>query len=190
MIQLELREPCQAKSQRQPSAARRVFRLSQRHLSMLAILVVLLLAVGFKAAYSYRIAHAEVLARRTSGQHDRELALVKAVYLDHQRGEGIDKDRLLTDQLGESQAGHPASSNAGNLEDATAVWLSGVKDQGASVKLEGTALTANAISTLISDLETTGYFTNIEIRETYREGKRKSESFQFELTCEFGSTIS
>lgn len=193
MIQLELRAMYRPKGECEEAPPRQVLHMTKRYALTIAILIALLLAVGFKAAYSYRIDRdPEVLPsqRKTSGQHDRELALMKAVYLDHQRGEAIYKDREVTDQLRNSQIGHSQSQSAGNVEDMAAIWLSGVKDQGTSVSIQGTALSPNAVATLISDLEATGYFKNIEIRETYREDKRNPQAFQFELTCEFEASNS
>jgi hypothetical protein len=60
-----------------------------------------------------------------------------------------------------------------------------VKDEDASVSIQGTAFSADGVATLISDLQTTGYFKNIEVRETYQDDKRNQQAFQFELTCEF-----
>lgn len=191
MIQLQLGQISQPKNQREPAAAERVVEFSKLHLPTITILVVLVLTVGFKAAYSYGIdrqAEAMAAKMKTSGQHSRELALVKAIYLDHQKGAENSKDRAeVMDQLRKSQAEHPLSTSGANVKDTEAVWLSSVKDQGASVSIQGMAVSADAVATLISDLETTGYFKNIEIRETYQDDKRNVQAFQFELTCEFGS---
>jgi len=188
MTQLQLREASQAETKLRYRATRRVLQWSKRHAPTIGILIALPLAVGFKAAYSYRIDHEAVVpAQRiqTSGLHTRELALVKTVYLDHQTGAAIYRDREVMDQLRHIQIGKPTSASAAKLKAIDAVWLSNVKDQGAIVALVGTALTANAVNTLISDLQTTGYFKNIEIRETYQDEKKNSPVFQFELICEF-----
>jgi Tfp pilus assembly protein PilN len=47
------------------------------------------------------------------------------------------------------------------------------------------ALSADAVANLISNLQKTGYFKNIEIKETFQdESVKDMQAFQFELTCE------
>jgi Tfp pilus assembly protein PilN len=66
-----------------------------------------------------------------------------------------------------------------------AVWLSTMKDQGTSVNIEGMALSTDAVANLIQNLQKTGYFKTIEIKETYQDDQLKEmQAFQFSLTCE------
>jgi Tfp pilus assembly protein PilN len=66
-----------------------------------------------------------------------------------------------------------------------AVWLNTMKDQGANISIEGTALSTDAVANLIANLQKTGYFKNIEIKETYQDEQVKDmQAFQFTLTCE------
>ena len=66
-----------------------------------------------------------------------------------------------------------------------AVWLNSLQDQGANVAIDGTALSSDAVANLISNLQKTGYFKNIEIKESYQdEGVKDMQAFQFTLTCE------
>jgi len=58
-------------------------------------------------------------------------------------------------------------------------------DTGPAVTLEGTALSADAVATLISNLQKTGFFSNVEIKETFQDDQIKDmQAFQFTLTCE------
>jgi Tfp pilus assembly protein PilN len=60
-----------------------------------------------------------------------------------------------------------------------------MQDQGANVAIDGTALSSDAVANLISNLQNTGYFRNIEIKETTQDEKVKDmQAFQFTLTCE------
>jgi len=53
------------------------------------------------------------------------------------------------------------------------------------VDIEGMALSADAVAALIRNLQKTGYFKNIEIKETYQdETFKEMQAFQFTLTCE------
>jgi Tfp pilus assembly protein PilN len=68
-----------------------------------------------------------------------------------------------------------------------AVWLNTMKDQGNSVDIEGMALSTDAVANLMTNLQKTGYFRNIEIKETYQDISFKDmQAFQFTLTCEKG----
>ncbi len=159
------------------------------------VLVALMLAVAFNAGYWYRLDHqAQDIAAnmRVAEQKNRELADVKAKYLDRQRQADNYKRRVdVIDQLRASQAGPVNLLNTiGNTVNGTeAVWLSTMRDQGASIDIQGTALSTDAVANLIQNLQATGYFKNIEIRETYQDEQVKDmQAFQFTLTCEKGKS--
>jgi Tfp pilus assembly protein PilN len=62
-------------------------------------------------------------------------------------------------------------------------------DTGPSVSLEGTALSTDAVANLIANLQKTGYFRTVEIKETYQDETIKDmQAFQFTLTCEKGKS--
>ena len=121
-------------------------------------------------------------------QHNRELAGVKARYLERQREAENYKRRVdVIDQLRAAQAGpvNLLSTIGKTVDDTEAVWLSTMKDQGGSVDIEGMALSADAVATLINNLQKTGFFSNIEIKETFQDDQVKDmQAFQFTLTCE------
>jgi len=53
------------------------------------------------------------------------------------------------------------------------------------VAIDGTALSSDAVANLISNLQKTGYFSNIEIKESIQDETIKDmQAFQFMLTCE------
>jgi len=121
-------------------------------------------------------------------QKNRELAAVKVRYLERQRQADSYKRRVdVIDQLRSNQSG-PVSLLAmiGDTVNGTeAVWLNSMQDQGASVAIDGTALSSDAVANLISNLQKTGYFRNIEIKESYQDDTvRDMQAFQFTLTCE------
>jgi Tfp pilus assembly protein PilN len=121
-------------------------------------------------------------------QRNRELAAVKVKYLERQRQADSYKHRVdVIDQLRANQMG-PVSLLAmiGDTVNSTeAVWLNSMQDQGASVAIDGTALSSDAVANLISNLQKTGYFRNIEIKESYQdEAVKDMQAFQFTLTCE------
>ncbi len=66
----------------------------------------------------------------------------------------------VIDQLRAGQAGPVNLLNMlGETVNGTeAVWLNTMKDQGASVDIEGMALSTDAVANLIANLQKTGYF--------------------------------
>jgi len=120
-------------------------------------------------------------------QKNRELADVKTRYLERQREADNYKRRVdVIDQLRANQTGPVVLLNTigDTINDTEAVWLNTMKDQGASIDIEGTALSTDAVASLIANLQKTGYFRDIEIKETYQDENYKDmQAFQFTLTC-------
>ena len=130
---------------------------------------------------------------RAAEQKNRELADVKSRYLERQRQADAYKRRVdVIDQLRAQQTGGPVPllNMIGETVNGTeAVWLNSMKDQGASVDIEGMALSTSAVANLITNLQKTGYFKNIEIKETYQDDTYKEiQAFQFTLSCERGKS--
>jgi type IV pilus assembly protein PilN len=155
------------------------------------ILVVLVLAALLNLGYWYKLDRQkqEVAAKmQVAEQKNRDLADVKARYLERQREAQNYKRRVdVIDQLRAAQSGPVDLLNTvGATVDGTeAVWLSSMKDEGASVNIEGMALSTDAVANLIANLQKTGFFKNIEIKETYQdETYKEMQAFQFTLTCE------
>jgi Tfp pilus assembly protein PilN len=113
---------------------------------------------------------------------------VKAHYLERQRQAQNYKRRVdVIDQLRANQAG-PANllNSVGDTVNGTeAVWLSSMKDLGATVDIEGMALSEDAVANLISNLQKSGQFKTVEIKETFQDDTVKEmQAFIFSLTCE------
>ncbi|HUB02915.1 MAG TPA: PilN domain-containing protein [Terriglobales bacterium] len=118
---------------------------------------------------------------------NRELADIKARYMERQRQADAYKRRVdVIDQLRQNQTG-PVSLLAmiGDTVNGTeAVWLNSMQDQGASVAIDGTALSSDAVANLITNLQKTSFFSNIEIKESVQDDTIKDmQAFQFTLTC-------
>jgi Tfp pilus assembly protein PilN len=158
---------------------------------MIQVAAVLLIAGALNAGYWYQLDREkksiEVRAL-VAEQKNRELAAVKVRYLERQRQADSYKHRVdVIDQLRANQLG-PVTLLAmiGDTVNGTeAVWLNSMQDQGASVAIDGTALSSDAVANLISNLQKTGFFRNIEIKESYQdEAVKDMQAFQFTLTCE------
>jgi Tfp pilus assembly protein PilN len=161
----------------------------------LKVLVVILIAGALNFGYWYRLdQQSKSIAKQMAAaeQKNRELSDVKARYLERQRQADNYKRRVdVIDSLRAGQAG-PVNLLAmlGETVNGTeAVWLSKMDDQGTSVSLEGTALSTDAVANLIANLQKTGFFKTVEIKETFQDDAIKDmQAFQFTLTCEKGKS--
>ncbi len=161
----------------------------------LKVLVVLLVAGALNFGYWYRLdQQSKSIAKQMAAaeQQNRELSDVKARFLERQTQANAYKRRVdVIDSLRAGQAG-PVNLLAmlGETVNGTeAVWLSKMDDQGTSVNLEGTALSTDAVANLIANLQKTGFFKTVEIKETFQDDQIKDmQAFQFTLTCEKGKS--
>jgi len=161
----------------------------------LKILVVLVIAGLFNLGYWYRLDHqAKAIAAnmKVAEQKNRELADVKARYVERQKQADNYKRRVdVIDGLRQNQTG-PVNLMAmlgETVNNTEAVWLNKMDDQGPNVSLEGTALSTDAVANLIANLQKTGFFKTVEIKETYQDEQIKDmQAFQFILTCEKGKS--
>lgn len=191
MIRINLLGGAKPKSKKAAGVSMPSFDFGNLGGPMIQVAGVLLIAVAVNAGYWYHLDREkksiEVKAR-VAEQKNRELADIKARYLERQKQADSYKRRVdVIDQLRANQTG-PVNllSTIGDTVNSTeAVWLISMQDQGASVAIDGTALSSDAVANLISNLQKTGYFRNIEIKEATQDDKVKDmQAFQFTLTCE------
>src|SRR5437762_13500278 len=149
------------------------------------------LLVVFNLGYWYKLDREKqsIATKMTAAeQKNHELAGVKARYLERQKQAENYKRRVdVIDQLRAAQAGPVNLLNTigATVNNTEAVWLNSMKDTGAGVDIEGMALSTDAVASLIANLQKTGYFKNIEIKETYQDDTFKEmQAFNFTLTCE------
>jgi type IV pilus assembly protein PilN len=191
MIRINLLGGAKPKSKKGPAISMPSFDLGNLGGPMIQVAGVLLIAVVVNAGYWYHLDQEkksiEVKAR-VAEQKNRELSDIKAKYLERQKQADSYKRRVdVIDQLRANQTG-PVNllSTIGDTVNSTeAVWLISMLDQGPSVSIDGTALSSDAVANLITNLQKTGYFRNIEIKETSQDSNVKDmQAFQFTLTCE------
>src|SRR3954453_71798 len=162
----------------------------------LKVAVVLALALAVNFLYWTQLNNQKKrteTAMAAAEEANRKLADVKARYQERQRQADAYKRRVdVIDQLRASaQTGPvPLLNMIGETVNGTeAVWLNSMKDQGSTVDIEGMALSTSAVADLITNLQKSGYFKNIEIKETYQDDTYKEiQAFQFTLTCEKGKS--
>lgn len=191
MIRINLLGTSKPKNRRAGAPSAPAMEIGEGGSPQLKILAVLVLAVAANTAYWYQLNRQsqETAAKmKMAEQKNRELSDVKARYLERQKEADNYKRRVdVIDQLRRSQVGPVDLLNTiGDTVNSTeAVWLNSMTDQGTNIAIKGMALSADAVATLIANLEKTGYFKNIEIKETYQdESVKDMQAFQFTLTCE------
>ncbi len=191
MIRINLLGSPKPKGKKGPAFTMPSFEVGNLGGPMIQVAAVLLIAGALNAGYWYQLDREkksiEVRAL-VAEQKNRELAAVKVKYLERQRQADSYKHRVdVIDQLRANQLG-PVTLLAmiGDTVNSTeAVWLNSMQDQGASVAIDGTALSSDAVANLISNLQKTGFFRNIEIKESVQDdGVKDMQAFQFTLTCE------
>jgi Tfp pilus assembly protein PilN len=161
----------------------------------LKVLLLLVAVALLNGSYWLRLDHqAKAIATQMSAaeQKNRELADVKARFLERQVQADNYKRRVdVIDGLRKGQSG-PVNLLAmlgETVNNTEAVWLSKMDDTGANVNLEGTALSTDAVANLIANLQKTGFFKTVEIKETSQDEQIKDmQAFQFTLTCEKGKS--
>jgi Tfp pilus assembly protein PilN len=123
---------------------------------------------------------------------NQELSQVKARYMERQREAENYKRRVdVIDQLRTAQTGPVNLLNmvGTTINNTDAVWLNNMKDQGGTIEVEGLALSQDAVANLITNLQKTGYFKAVEIKETYQDDQVKDmQAFLFTLSCEKGKS--
>ena len=161
----------------------------------LKVLVVLVIVGLFNAGYWYRLDHLSkdiAVKMQVAEQKNRELADVKSRFLERQTQANNYKRRVdVIDGLRTNQTGpvNLLAMMGETVNNTEAVWLTKMDDTGAQVSLEGTALSADAVANLIANLQKTGYFKTVEIKETFQDEQIKDmQAFQFTLTCEKGKS--
>jgi type IV pilus assembly protein PilN len=191
MIRINLLEAPKPKNKRSAMPSMPVMEVGDVGSPRLKVLVVFGLAAAFNLYTWYHLdAQKKTIAQNMAQaeQKNRELADVKARYLARQREAENYKRRVdVIDQLRNNQTG-PVNLMAmvgETVNNTEAVWLNNMKDQGTSVDIEGMALSSDAVANLISNLQKTGYFRNVEIKESIQDDSVKDmQAFTFTLTCE------
>src|SRR5271169_5072729 len=196
MIRINLLETTKGKGKRGSSGpAMPTMEMGDMGSPKLKVLVVLVIAWALNFGYWYRLdrqAKSIASQMQAAEQKNRELSDVKARFLERQKQANNYKRRVdVIDSLRAGQAG-PVNLLAmlGETVNGTeAVWLRSMDDTGPSVNLEGTALSTDAVANLIANLQKTGFFRTVEIKETYQDEQIKDmQAFQFTLTCEKGKS--
>ena len=158
---------------------------------LVVLLVIVAIAAGGNYFYYTKLqkdgASLKVKMEEARRENQR-LADIKAKYIELERQKDIYERRVnVIHQLQANQSG-PANllttiSDTVNKTDA--VWLNSMKDDGTNIDLDGVALSVDAVAQLMKNLKATGYFKNVEIKESFQDDVVKDmTAFTFTLVCE------
>ena len=192
MIKINLLETAKGKGKRAGSGpSMPTMEMGDMGSPKLKVLVILVVVALGNLMYWYhlnQLSQAIDKKMKVAQQKNAELADVKARFLERQNQANIYKRRVdVIDGLRAGQTG-PVNLMAmmgETINNTEAVWLNKLDDTGASVNLEGTALSTDAVANLIANLQKTGFFKTVEIKETYQDEQVKEmQAFQFTLSCD------
>ena len=196
MIKINLLETAKGKGKRAGSGpSMPAIEMGDMGSPKLKILVIVVIVGLANLMYWYRLDHqgkAIAVKMEEATRKNRELADVKAKFMERQNQANIYQRRVdVIKQLHDGQTG-PVNLMAmmgETINNTEAVWLNKLDDQGTSVNLEGTALSTDAVANLIANLQKTGFFKNVEIKETFQDATIKyMQAFLFTLSCEKGKS--
>ena len=121
-------------------------------------------------------------------QENARLADVKTKYEAAKKKADLFEQRAkVIHQLEKQQTGpvETLSMVADTVTKTDAVWLEAMTDDGKNIDFTGFALSPDAVANLMANLEKTGRFRSVEIKETAQDSTIKElQAFKFELICE------
>ena len=153
-----------------------------------AALLVLWAAGSYYDHWRLEAAHERLQADLNDANRNiATLNKVKQAYLQRQKEYDAVKRRFdVIDQLRAAQVGPVAllSDLSTTVNKTDGVWLLNMKDEGATVSLDGVALGPTNVANLMTNLRKSGYYKNVELHDTYQEDNQKIQTFSFSLVCE------
>jgi Tfp pilus assembly protein PilN len=195
MIRINLLEAPKQKSKRSAVSSLPTIEVGSVGTPLVKVAAILGVAAVLNVGYWYRLdGQKRNIEQQMAAAEKRnhELADVKARYLAREKEAEIYKHRVdVIDQLRKNQAGPVVlmAMVGETVNNTEAVWLDNLKDAGTSIDIQGMALSEDAVANLISNLQKTGFFKNIEIKESAQDDTIKDmQAFQFTLTCEKGKS--
>jgi Tfp pilus assembly protein PilN len=159
--------------------------------TMAAGLVIAALFAGGNYFYYYKLnsAHDQIQKDLESAKRENaQLAGVKAKYQEREKQFQLyDRRVKVIHQLQAAQSGPSEllTTVASTVNNTDAVWLESMTEDANNINLTGTAISANAVANLITNLKKANYFKTVEIKETFQNTAIKDmQAFSFTLVCE------
>ncbi len=158
---------------------------------VLVALVVIVIAGLFNLGWWYKLnlERQRIAAEMVKAEKEnRELLQVKArVEQKNKQAEAYQRRVDVIDRLRAQQSGPKEllAMIGDTINSTDAVWLTKLNDDGTNVNIEGTALSIDAVANLMANLKRTGYFKNVEMKESLQDDQvRNMQAFIFTLICE------
>jgi len=159
--------------------------------TMVIGLVIAALFAGGNYFYYFKLnKEAEQLQKDmdSAKRENARLAGVKAKYQEREKQFQLyDRRVKVIHELQSAQSGPSELLNtvASTVNNTDAVWLESMTEDNNNINLQGTAISANAVANLITNLKKSNYFKSVEIKETYQDDRVKDlQAFTFKLVCE------
>ncbi|MGH9557067.1 MAG: PilN domain-containing protein [Terriglobales bacterium] len=183
--------PKPKKGRRAAAAAMPEYGVSEGPNKLVLVIIALVLAAGPNVGAWWYLGKEEKRIADATAEADRQLAtLLQVKTRVEQKQKLVDSYRTrvkVIDQLRSNQAGpvNLLTTIGDTVNKTDAVWLGAMKDEGSTIAVEGVALSHSAVANLITNLKKTGYFENVELRETVQDDKAKEvDLFNFTVACE------
>jgi Tfp pilus assembly protein PilN len=158
--------------------------------TLLVLIFVIVLGAGLWGWYTIVDRQREQLHKELQAAiaENLRLAEVKAKYeASRRKAEQFEQRFRIIDQLKQAQQGPVSLLNmvADTITKTDAVWLEAMTDDGKNIDFTGLALSPDAVANLMANLEKTGKFKSVEIKEASQTLEIKElQAFKFELICE------
>lgn len=195
MIRINLLEgKKEAKAARAPAVSLEGAKLTGLVVGFLGLAVVLL----FGHFYMLQKEATELDEQTRAAQAEKaRLAQVKASVDQFEKRKQLLTKRIdIIEGLKRGQTGpvEMLASLSNSVQATNTVFLTSFENTGEKVNIEGVAASVNAVADFIGSLKRSGYFKNVEIRESYQDEKVKdATSFVFQLSADLnlpGATTS
>jgi Tfp pilus assembly protein PilN len=156
-------------------------------------LVVCFAIVGlFYMIWSASIGTLNVELRKQQAERAR-LAAIKQDNAKYEKERRLLEQRINTIQvLQASRVGPTEFMNAlGNVVNKTTsdLYLFSVAPQGDRVVIHGQAASAHSVAALLSSMQTSGYFDDVQLRQFYEDDVQDLVSYKFNMDCAYKSPL-
>ncbi len=175
---------------RRPQVKRRIAIAGTLQLAL--FLIPLVLAVGALVWRYYSITDDIAGTQRQIDELNRQklqLARLEAEIRQFEEKQNMLQTRLaVIEELRRNQKGPVQLLDAigGTVHKTETLWLTKMDERGTKVTLEGVAGSVNAVANLITNLQDSGFFQNIEIKEVIQSTDTPGvENYNFSLSCDF-----
>lgn len=158
-----------------------------------ALFVIMVLAavgwLGFRFTYLTR-ENVKLRADLDTAQAEqRRLQAVKVQVNELEKKKQLLNRKIsIIEDLKNKQTGPVTMLNAlaATVESSGTIWLTSFTNDGSKVSLDGVAGNVTTVADFITNLKRSGYFTNVEIKESYEDDTKSVSTFVFSITADIG----